>query len=310
MTKLWEDTVVTALRDIQWMHALGKNLPSVTPPGFVKLDGNAESALGDVLYSANDKYFVIEVKSSVDDICTEWGGDSAKSKPKLVYQSLAERWHNLQDAVDLVEASTDPVGDGSYEKMMASVPFFQRSAACHMLCYWDKWKINGKEYGDVVVTPYLSGCLRVIDPKKHRGREYIDRHFDSDFLIGREVGGELSVAEVASLNVLFESGARAYCVNSNGGENVSWHKPLGLGIKAFQQYVDELVDQAGVDVPEMHGIVMNRSGTVFKLFSSLSELKHALVPGSGINSLKSSAQKVRSFSRGAPVLLGSKRPKP
>lgn len=310
MTKLWEDTVVTALRDIQWIHALGRNLPSVIPSGFIKLDGNAESAIGDVLYSANDRYYIIEVKSSIDDICTEWGGDSAESKPKVVYQSLAERWHDLQDAVEVTESSADPYRDGSAEKMMARVPFFQRSAACHMLSYWDKWKINGKEFGDVVVTPYLSGCLRMIDPIKHGGRQYIDRHFDADFLLGREIDGELSVAEVASLHVLFESGAGVYCVNSNGGENVSWNKPLGLGIKAFQKYVDELVDQAGSDAPEMHGIVMSRSGNVFKLFSSLSELKHALVPGSGINSLKSSAQKVRSFSKGRSVLFGSKRSKP
>ncbi|WP_146096096.1 hypothetical protein [Xanthomonas arboricola] len=39
VAKLWEDTVVTALRDAQWMNCKGYALPQTFPPGFVKLDG-------------------------------------------------------------------------------------------------------------------------------------------------------------------------------------------------------------------------------------------------------------------------------
>lgn len=310
MTRLWEDTVVTALRDVQWVNAGGKRLSGVVPPGFMKLDGNAESALGDVLYSAGARYYLIEVKSSADEICTEWGGDSTDSKPKVVYESLAERWHELQDVAEVVSSLEKPYESDLVKDLNNLTAFFRRSAACHMLAYWDKWEVEGEEVGDVVVTPYLSGCLRMIDPKRHKGSGYIDRHFDADFLLGREIEGEISVAEVASLQVLFESGVQVFCVTSSGGENVSWKTPLGLGIKAFQRYVDELIDQAGGDTPEMHGIVMSTSGTVFKIFSSLSELKSALIPGGGANKLRSSAQRVRAFSKGEAVLFGAKRSKP
>ena len=95
----WEDTLILAFRDIQWiLHnekqealmsraiaqfftsnrtpqqvcdgdreniALALKAMATTPPLLAKLDGRAESAAGDVLTAHDDKFFLIEFKSDM-----------------------------------------------------------------------------------------------------------------------------------------------------------------------------------------------------------------------------------------------------
>lgn len=309
MTKLWEDTVVTALRDAQWINCKGKSPKAVAPSGFLKLDGNAESALGDVIYSANSRYYIIEVKSSSADISSEWTGGSAKGSPqKKVYSNLAARWHELEEAVDDLGSGRNV--EDIRKEIFKHTNFIQKSVSCHLFAYWEHWTVDDADVGQVVITPYLSGCLRNIDPKKFNGSPYINRHFDSDFLMGRNVGGDSYVAEVAALGLMFEDGARVFAVNTNGGENVSWSALLGLKLKDFQDYINELVGYSGDDVPEMHGIMMSDSGQVFEFFSSLSELKLALNFVVAANKLKPASRKFRRAPSGKASLLGLRSTKP
>lgn len=84
----WEDSLIVALRDLQWIRknratlyemrrhgkaatdaeraaiqAKVKDLP-VPPALLAKLDGNAESASGDVLTSVEKRFFLLELKAS------------------------------------------------------------------------------------------------------------------------------------------------------------------------------------------------------------------------------------------------------
>lgn len=82
MTKLWEDTVVISLRDAQWLHCKDQRPKAVAPPSFLKMDGNAESSLGDVLFSSSAKFYLIEVKGTASDIASEWTGGASGDQKK------------------------------------------------------------------------------------------------------------------------------------------------------------------------------------------------------------------------------------
>lgn len=85
MAKLWENTLMTALRDAQWFN---KAPQALFPPFFIKLDGNPESALGDALLDADGgRYFLIEVKATRDQITEEWV-KRGRFRPKRAYAKL------------------------------------------------------------------------------------------------------------------------------------------------------------------------------------------------------------------------------
>ncbi|WP_192551826.1 hypothetical protein [Pseudomonas sp. IzPS59] len=86
----WEDTLILAFRDLQWLKSIDQFLDSLPTdnsitsilqriqsrpslPLLAKLDGNAENATGDVLTSANQRYFLLEFKSSLTKSSTESG---------------------------------------------------------------------------------------------------------------------------------------------------------------------------------------------------------------------------------------------
>jgi hypothetical protein len=95
----WEDALILAFRDLQWIvkqeinstdvwqlvHELAKakripelperlkELLKIPPPLLAKLDGNAESASGDVLTAHNDRFFLLEFKSGRNKFHTENG---------------------------------------------------------------------------------------------------------------------------------------------------------------------------------------------------------------------------------------------
>ena len=88
----WEDTLILAFRDLQWLRKQDANTEALMikfenerkkitqreyfdwvketlkrpPPLLAKLDGHAESASADVLTAQNDRFFLLEFKSSLE----------------------------------------------------------------------------------------------------------------------------------------------------------------------------------------------------------------------------------------------------
>lgn len=99
----WEDALIIALRDLQWLKknqgisqifnsklraSLGSEVVlkrvdriSTPPPLLAKFDGNAESASGDVLTSSGKRFFLFEMKASESLLSSETG--------KFVFNCLA-----------------------------------------------------------------------------------------------------------------------------------------------------------------------------------------------------------------------------
>ncbi|MCC8471409.1 hypothetical protein [Xanthomonas phaseoli] len=267
--KLWEDTVVTALRDAQWMNCKGYALPKTIPPGFVKLDGNAESALGDLLYSSGERYYLIEVKSGRDEISTEWLDRDGKYNEKKIYSSLKDLWEELENAARY----------GDHDEMTRGFDFFMKSISCHHAAYWSSWTGDSGATGEVVLEPYIAACIDALDPEKLESDQGIRKWNNNSFRIGSNINGTLRGAKAIPVKNIFDENSLAFSVIEEGnilrvGSSIS----LGLPLREFQSYVDTLVDRAGDGILDLHAIVLTDSGTTFKLISSTSDLKSVFDP--------------------------------
>jgi hypothetical protein len=129
-TRIWEDTVILALRDLQWVKARPGR-----PAGLLKLDGNVETALGDAITSAGGRYFLFEFKSDA-----KLGGSEFR-KPLV---TLMKRVGNLpgdSDAKKYFENATRAAHHfvfpefGPVERSEGETPL--RRASVRTDCYYD-----------------------------------------------------------------------------------------------------------------------------------------------------------------------------
>lgn len=85
--RLWEDALILAFRDMQWIDRVlrsGLSLEEIagSPGLMLKLDGNAETAAGDVIASHEERFFLFEFKSNL--------GHLAKERAKRVYARIRD----------------------------------------------------------------------------------------------------------------------------------------------------------------------------------------------------------------------------
>jgi len=105
--KPWEDSLILAFRDMQWIRQIvnssNKTIEGLAqPPSLMaKLDGNAESAAGDIVAAYRQRYFLLEFKSSESRFTTEEGKSvhallsDFQQPEQAVLIDLSERGHFL-----------------------------------------------------------------------------------------------------------------------------------------------------------------------------------------------------------------------
>lgn len=114
---LWENALVLVLRDLQWLqHIRGGGVGRPYDVLHV-LEGGPESLFGDLIFSSESRFFVLELKSSAATISTEWRGHG--KEPKQIYahlQKVARRVSEVKaenrttDAVDELTICTSLLG--------------------------------------------------------------------------------------------------------------------------------------------------------------------------------------------------------
>lgn len=284
---LWEDTIITAMRDQQWsnfmrwreeriLKAIQKNpellssildqripmaqagLDTICPPGFVKFDGTAETKLSDVALKAGERFFLMEVKSTFSKVRTEWR-QKGKYLPKFMLQRLSE----------LVEcAETNAQAEAMLDLCLRG----------HFATYWRPEEVSGGLRGAVASMPYVIACESArngSDIAKRRGvrlsrefspririADYPDRSFKSivfeDLMKGL---GEMQLHEKQS------------------------HMPLGLDEAQFLKYTAFLCggDSNGFELPSdrsvearlhepLHLVSLSTVGTHMKVLGSTAHL--------------------------------------
>jgi len=160
MTKtVWEDTLIFALRDMQWRKAIAPYLNDSNgflerskeedfPGMLLKFDGNAESKVGDVLATTpKGHYFLIEFKAGKDEVASEWTG-----KGKYLY-------HFLSALCDLTRHADALVHETAKEMIQVCL-------SAHHLAYWteERKKTPVISIGAISCLPYLEGVRTSLQP--------------------------------------------------------------------------------------------------------------------------------------------------
>lgn len=293
MSRVWEDTIVTALRDAQWLHCRKDGLvpASLVPSGFLKLDGPPETGLGDVLYSAAERYYLIEVKGRRAAISSEWRGPDGPLK-KLAYKRLSALWTKLEI---LSSGSASQNQKDDREKLSQ---FFVRSFAAHHFAYWDEWASGQSRYGEIVLESYVPACARFCEEKKSNGEGLIrlwpKNYFG--FLHGDPADGLTS--EVIGLSDIFLQERPRVCLSPRQ-DSVGPTRPIGLRLEAFQSYVNTLLKDWDGHDESLFAVVLSDSGSFFRVVGSTKELKLLMDPRSELySSPRKKRKKFKSYSVG------------
>jgi hypothetical protein len=271
--RLWEDTIVIALRDAQWLRCqeineqtknkkAAKRPPPVIPAGFIKLDGRAESKIGDVTLAMEERLFIIEVKSSKDQVRDEWH-HRGEFRPKKVYARLS-------DLVDYCNQYDHPLGDDDEmgRHLMSSLNG-------HLIAYWDP--NTNKETGQITPTiamaPYLQA---VVDSLQDTNKT------DSRLITRLPVSNAFAVRQTKPIgHATPQDLGRDSCrllYNYRKGKPAFHDEPLGLLADKFQGYVDFLCTAANWETAgePINAIVLSSYGTFFQVVSSTNELADLL----------------------------------
>jgi len=120
-------------------------ISAVRPPGFVKFDGNAEEKLSDVALKAGERFFLMEVKSTLSKVRTEWRREGGYS-PKFMMERLSE----------LVECAKSD---------QAAMNMLELSFRGHFATYWSGEAFDRGFKGAVTSAPYITACVAARNEK-------------------------------------------------------------------------------------------------------------------------------------------------
>lgn len=267
--RLWEDTIMIALRDAQWLRcqeingkpyvktAARRPAPAI-PSGFIKLDGRAESKIGDVTLALDERLFVIEVKSSRAQVRDEWC-HSGHFRPKKVYKRLS-------DLVDHCNQRDPPLDDDDpMDHLLLS------SLNGHLVAFWGQMtdELTSQLRNTIIMVPYLQAMVTSLTKTDE---------FEWGMINRLPISKACAITctkppRIAEPSDLGRDICRLFYVDADGNHNFGKH-PLGLSAEDFQDYVNYLClayDWSTAGEP-INAIVLSSHGTFFQVISSTNDL--------------------------------------
>ncbi|BDU22933.1 hypothetical protein [Dyella sp. GSA-30] len=298
--RLWEDSIVMAIRDLQWLEVMRRNPAAKvegepknfgehkglritrTPDGMIKLDGRAESALGDLGFAAGERLYLIEVKPTPKQFQDEWWRDG-EINPKPLYSSLAKLTAKLNAWGSEGPSGIVPNRTGqdahSNEAVRRYLPLSLRG---HFLAFWSEQTADGGDQAAdrgsdyISVWPYITGMNTSVS-LVHDSERLIRR---LKFRIGIHTSLEGGMGTVplpalweasATVNMMFQKSEDVKSIEELGS--------LGLTPDEFKAYVQWLVEQASdgeqTDEP-INAIVLSTEGTFFHWVGTTGDLARVL----------------------------------
>lgn len=285
--RLWEESVVIGLRDMQWRLQLHEILSredrlnsirarfhnqggviddvalrGVIPPGFVTLDGNAESSTADVALSSVKGFcFLVEVKPSRQGIRDEWKlKKRRKCKSRASVHSKAA-FRTLKRLVEGFEANPADVEKAG---------MLQRSLRVHQVAYWEGEDRGKLRDGMIKVEPYINACIsmRRVDELTS------DRCISSLKHLYYQFEGETHGTQRLPAKEMLSTSTRIQFDIQSDGSLHSIKTAYGAEYEEFQKYVNWLCESCSedgeVDQP-INCLVMTGDGFL-QAVSSLREL--------------------------------------
>jgi hypothetical protein len=270
MARLWEDTLVIALRDAQWLQAMrhvqGQCHPNpIYPQTFVKLDGNAERDMGDVFYEADSRFFLLEVKPTRTEIKDEWV-KRGKFKPKHAYRTLkaiTKQW--IHNGANMIGSSDNHT-------------WMERSLRAHHFVWWDDAQNYPNHLDNIRIQPYISAAIELRTTHAPTRTRTFPPHRHG-FDVGEDGGTVVWGDRTGTLPLIHsKEGCVAALVmvrlTAQGEPQLVayWKRPLGLTQPEFQAYVDMLCQ--GSKNLDIHAIVLSNCGRFMRVVTSISQLKN------------------------------------
>jgi hypothetical protein len=277
MASLAENSVVLSIRDWQWETRRFQTRP---PQTYVSLTGTGEKLLGDGAVAIGDRYFLLEVKATVENITSEW--DVAKDRnPKNAFRKIRS------------ELATSAKGQDGLETDLMKIAF--KSLAGHYFVYWEPIPGTKPATGKLVAMPYLL-AMRAFGGLDHGLRPDLTDNEErrlaqcNDFVKRFRIGVSLSPSQqdeklpieyievhAFTLDMLLSSSARIiFSDQEGGGEPYSlWHH-VGVDASTLKSYVDFMRSS---DDPEINCLILSTSGflahsrNLSELYSLLTELE-------------------------------------
>jgi len=292
LARLWEDTVVVALRDMQWQSATraamllikavsggeGVDSPaparliadlrrqlhreetgifssSVVPPGFVKLDGNAEGRTADLaLADCKGHCFLVEVKSERGRIVDEWRSRAKKKSQDSKSKSAFRRLKQLVDTHNLGSSQIDLI---------------RKSLLGHQVAYWANNGERGESgaiKGKVFLEPYILACAGASALSDRAAKRSMDK--PSGIVAKFVTNGEprKSPWRIPATELLGGHSKMQIAHQNDPPEQFS-----GLGVESFIGYIKWLCEDAQGGAEPVNCIVLTTDG-FFQIVSDTSQL--------------------------------------
>jgi hypothetical protein len=225
---------------------------------LIKLDGRAESRLGDVAMGSGERYFLIEVKPAPNQVRDEWTRNG-RFKPKKVYATLSKLIAQCE--------SKD-----FYSDQTPAVKLLRSSLRGHLMVYWVGQKadpLKNIEWS-LVLSPYLQAVRQSVREDDDLQPGVITRlPMKAAFAITPH-GDKFRMASPLDMG-------RDDCVMAymESDEKLNQGGPIGLEADEFQRYVNHLcrdADNTTSGGEPINAIMLSSHGSFFQVVRDTSEL--------------------------------------
>lgn len=244
----WEKGIVSALRDLQWLARIKTNS---VPGGFASFDWTAEQ-LGDAALDINDRFYLVELKSSRNARYRE------KTKLDGAYKALKRQIEAFGTMDDEVRGK-----------------MFVLSMRCHQLAYWmdaDPFDRAARRVGLLAFNPYLTDILSDVAEAGNRSRAVAETML-MRMALGTDRCEPMQRYEYLNVVRLFDGSARILVRGEERNGQPSCEKQrLGLKGELFQIYINWLVEAIGGTDRPLRMVLMSASGRLMRFISNTSEL--------------------------------------
>lgn len=238
MAEIWEVSAVVALRDLQWVFAPARRLPEPA----INLAGNAESRLGDAALLLGGRFFIFEIKSQSSKFNSEWKKKKRADGligPKHAYSSVMAMAKSLSEEYQSADAWSEVIA----------------SLRCHHFVYWHVGVPLGMHM-KLALQPYLAAVLQGSSSQAALSGLSVKLQQDAP-LAGRYENSVVRRLSAATVSCVYGGCLGIACRNES--ETYDWY-PLGLEMKAFQEYVGALMKSAPRTEEPLNAVAISTEG--------------------------------------------------
>ncbi|MDH5824193.1 hypothetical protein QFW77_14525 [Luteimonas sp. RD2P54] len=261
--RLWEASIVIALRDMQWKL----RLPAAFPEPYLPISGGLERSGADAALRIKGRLFFFEIKADRFKIKEEWNKKRGSRKSKLAFRSARKAMLLYGTA-----------------KMPPHLPrTLHQSLRCHHFIYWSPTTQGRPRRGNITVDPYLLATIREKLGNLRRTQaasNAIVNAYQLGLVADGQFAGDLSTANVffapmTELTLVGEQ--RAALVRTAPGGEMFWSH-LGLELDEFKQYLQALFASQGKVSERINAVVMSAEGEFFQHITDTSQLENIFFP--------------------------------